>query len=66
MGGSALMMGLFVSFAAYGLVMLLNVTQPILIGTYFSLIALSVACARRQEIPDNRQTDDKEGAPRES
>ena len=66
MGGSALMTGLLVSFAAYGLVMLLNVTQPILIGTYFSLIALSVACARRQEIRGNRQTNDKEGAPRES
>ena len=66
LGGSALMTGLFAALAVYGMVMLLNVTQPILIGTYFSLIALTVACARQQEIPENRQKNDKEGALRES
>ena len=66
LGGSALMTGLFAALAVYGMVMLLNVTQPILIGTLFSLIALTVACARQQESPEPGQKNDKEGALRES
>ena len=66
MGRHLPLTALFVSLSAYSIVMLLNVTQPILIGTYFSLIALTVACARQQGIPENRQKNDKEGALRES
>ena len=46
MGKDPLLMGLFASLAAYLLIMLLNVTQPILIATYLSLCALALARIR--------------------
>ncbi len=46
MGSDPLLMSLFVSMAAYSLIMLLNVTQPILIATYMSLCALALARIR--------------------
>lgn len=39
--------GLLCSVWCYGLILLINVTQPILISTYYSICALSVACVRK-------------------
>lgn len=50
---------LFASLSAYFVVMLLNVTQPILIATYFSLIALAVAHMRQSERLGVRQREDR-------
>ena len=54
MRGDVQLIALFASLAAYALVALLNVTQPILIATYLSLCALAVAhirltCGRGKE-----------------
>lgn len=53
MGHDPLLMGLFASLAAYLLIMLLNVTQPILIATYMSLCALALARIRTLTILRN-------------
>lgn len=45
-GRDPLLCGAFASVFAYGLVMLLNVTQPILIATYFSVCALGLSALR--------------------
>ena len=50
MGKDPLLMGLFASLAAYLLIMLLNVTQPILIATYLSLCALALARIRTMTV----------------
>ena len=41
--GDALLTGVFASLAGYGVIMLLQVTQPILIATYLSLCALALS-----------------------
>lgn len=45
--------GLLCSVWCYGLILLINVTQPILIATYYSICALAIACVRTQK---NRRT----------
>lgn len=42
--------GLLCSVWCYGLILLINVTQPILISTYYSICALAIACVRTQKI----------------
>ena len=42
--GDALLTGVAASLAGYGVVMLLQVTQPILIATFLSLCALALSC----------------------
>ncbi len=63
MSGHTPLVALFVSLAAYALVMLLNVTQPILMATYFSLIALAVAHMRQTERMSSRHNSKGEGTP---
>ena len=41
--GDALLTGVFASLSGYGVIMLLQVTQPILIATYLSLCALALS-----------------------
>ena len=43
-----LLCGAFASVFAYSVVMLINVTQPILIATYFSVCALGLSALRAQ------------------
>ena len=45
-GEDPLLCGVFASVFAYSVVMLINVTQPILIGTYFSVCALGLSGLR--------------------
>lgn len=45
-GDDAMTCGLLCAIWCYSLIMLINVTQPILISTYFSLCAWAVACVR--------------------
>lgn len=47
-GHDPLLCGAFASVFAYSLIMLINVTQPILIATYFSICALGLAALRGQ------------------
>ena len=41
--GDALLTGVFASLTGYGVILLLQVTQPILIATYLSLCALALS-----------------------
>ena len=61
-GEDAPRIALLVSLLAYALVALLNVTQPILIATYLSLVALTVALSRHP----GGDAQGKENTPRES
>lgn len=47
-GHDPLLCGAFASVFAYSVVMLINVTQPILIATYFSVCALGLSALRAQ------------------
>lgn len=47
-GHDPLLCGAFASVFAYSVVMLINVTQPILIATYFSICALGLSALRAQ------------------
>lgn len=47
-GHDPLLCGVFASVFAYSVVMLINVTQPILIATYFSICALGLSALRAQ------------------
>lgn len=49
-----LLCGAFASVFAYGIVMLINVTQPILIATYFSICALGLSALRASVPYDGR------------
>ena len=50
-GRDPLQSGAFASVFAYSVVMLINVTQPILIATYFSVCALGLSALRAQRSP---------------
>ena len=48
-GEDALLTGVLASLAGYGMIMLLQVTQPILISTYLSLCALAISRIHHQK-----------------
>ncbi|MGN0775465.1 MAG: O-antigen ligase family protein [Candidatus Ventricola sp.] len=57
-GRDPLVCSVFASVFAYSIVMLINVTQPILIGTYFSVCALGLSVLRMQRFDSGGNTDE--------
>ena len=55
-GHDPLLCGAFASIFAYSIVMLINVTQPILIGTYFSICALGLSALRARRFHSGGNT----------
>ena len=55
-GRDPLICGTFASVFAYSIVMLINVTQPILIATYFSVCALGLSGLRAQRFDSGGNT----------
>ena len=55
-GHDPLLCGSFASVFAYSVVMLINVTQPILIATYFSICALGLSALRTRRLNSGGNT----------
>ena len=58
-GRDPVLVGVFAAVASYAVTLLINVTQPILIASFFSLCALGAARVRAQSAPNQEDAKDE-------